>query len=304
MPAKSATVTPEPSGPQELIVKSALHYHVNEMPCNWDVNVYRGCGHGCRYCFAQYSHDYLGAGNFFSEIYAKTNVAGVLDRELSRRRWQHARINLSGVTDAYQPAEAGMKIMPGIWKVLIRHKNPVVITTKSSLILRDIDLIGELAKLTSVYVGASITILDEELRMKIEPGAAPAEERFTVLERLKEAGCTTNVMLTPILPLINDDQANLAGIYRRARQAGVAGLSGWPLNLRGSTKQKFYRFLEAEFPHLPVHYRKLYQGSEIDPEYWEEVRALKAELCREYGIPGIRVPAARQQQEGMQLSLF
>ena len=108
---------------REITIKSALHYHENEMPCNWDVNIYRGCSHGCRYCFAQYSHDYLGAGNFFHEIYAKVNVAGVLDRELSRRKWKHARINLSGVTDAYQPAEAEEKIMPDVWKVLIRHRN-------------------------------------------------------------------------------------------------------------------------------------------------------------------------------------
>ncbi|HNY04099.1 MAG TPA: hypothetical protein PKG48_16005, partial [Bacteroidales bacterium] len=148
---------------RELTVKSALHYHESEMPCNWDVNVYRGCGHGCRYCFAQYSHDYLGAGNFFGEIFVKENVAGVLDHELSRRKWQHARINLSGVTDAYQPVEAHRNIMPEIWKVLIRHRNPVVITTKSSLILRDLDLIKELAGLTNVYVGATITMLDEDL---------------------------------------------------------------------------------------------------------------------------------------------
>ncbi|NTW45295.1 MAG: radical SAM protein, partial [Anaerolineaceae bacterium] len=98
----------------EIFVKSVLHYHENEMPCNWDVNVYRGCGHGCRYCFAQYSHDYLGAGNFFGEIYAKVNVAERLDRELSRRTWRHARINLSGVTDAYQPAEAEKRLMPDV----------------------------------------------------------------------------------------------------------------------------------------------------------------------------------------------
>jgi DNA repair photolyase len=76
---------------KEIEAKSTLHYHENAMPCNWDVNVYRGCGHGCRYCFAQYSHDYLGAGNFFSEIYAKTYVAEILKKELKRRSWKHAR---------------------------------------------------------------------------------------------------------------------------------------------------------------------------------------------------------------------
>ncbi|MEI7660597.1 MAG: radical SAM protein [Bacteroidota bacterium] len=289
---------------QEITVKSALHYHTSEMPCNWDVNVYRGCGHGCRYCFAQYSHDYLGGGNFFREVYAKVNVAAILDRELSRRRWRHARINLSGVTDAYQPAEAEMKIMPDIWRVLIRHKNPVVITTKSSLILRDLHLLRELAGLTSVYVGASITMMDEELRKVVEPGAAPAEERFTVLERCREAGCMANVMLTPVLPLINDNRENLEGIFRRASQAKVAGLSAWPLNLRGSTKQKFLCFLDATFPHLVAPYRDLYQGPEVSRPYWDRLRMLKAELQKEYGIPEIQIVEPGNAEKFVQLSLL
>jgi DNA repair photolyase len=302
----SSDATPaEPGNPKEINVKSALHYHASEMPCNWDVNVYRGCGHGCRYCFAQYSHDYLGAGNFFTEIFAKTNVAAVLDRELGRRKWQHARINLSGVTDAYQPAEAAKMIMPEVWKVLIRHRNPVVITTKSSLILRDIGLIGELAALTSVYVGASITIMDERLRQIMEPGAAPAEERFSVLERCREAGCITNVMLTPVMPMINDDPENLEAIYRRAVTAAVAGLSAWPLNLRGSTKQKFFGFLAAELPHLLPYYREIYRGPEVCAEYWETVRIRKTELQLRYGIPGIRVPPVRRSAcPPAQLTLF
>lgn len=289
---------------RDIQVKSALHYHENEMPCNWDVNVYRGCGHGCRYCFAQYVHEYHGAGDFFSEIYAKTNVAAVLDRELSRRKWRHARLNLSGVTDAYQPAEAERKIMPGVWKVLIRHRNPVVITTKSSLILRDLDLIAELAGLTSVYVGASITIMDEHLQKIIEPGAAPAEERFRVLEQCREAGCIANVMLTPVIPFINDDRENLEGIYMRAKEANVAGLSAWPLNLRGSTKQKFFRFLGAEFPDLLPRYRQLFQGPEVSPEYWETIRVLKAGLQQKYGIPGIGVARVKRPEEVVQLRLF
>jgi len=292
------------TGEREMTVKTALHYHENEMPCNWDVNIYRGCSHGCRYCFAQYSHDYLGSGNFFDEIYVKTNVAGILDRELSRRKWRGARINLSGVTDAYQPAEATRNIMPGIWKVLIRHRNPIVLTTKSSLILRDIELIRELAAVTSVYIASSITILDETLRQRVEPGAAPAEARFEVLEQCREAGCTTNVMLTPVLPLINDDRENLEGIYRRAKKAQVAGLSAWPLNLRGSTRQRFFRFLEAEFPELLPEYKRLYAGSELNENYWNTIRSIKKELEQRFELPGIQVPPVNPAPTDIQLSLF
>jgi len=289
---------------REMVVKSALHYHENEMPCNWDLNIYRGCTHGCRYCFAQYSHDYLGNSNFFSEIFAKVNVAEVLDRELSRKSWKHARINLSGVTDAYQPAEADQKIMPGVWEILIRRRNPVVITTKSALILRDIDLIGKLASVASVYVGASITMLDDRIQKIIEPGAATTAQRFEVLERCRKAGCITNVMLTPVLPLINDSRENLEGICSFARKAQAAGLSAWPLNLRGNTKQKFFRFLEVAFPELLPAYRKLYQRSEIDRDYWEKISRIKDSLRQKYNLPGIQIPPAIPRASVEQLSLF
>ncbi len=300
------TVSDEVAGrpTREMVVKSALHYHVNEMPCNWDLNIYRGCGHGCRYCFAQYSHDYLGAGNFFMEIYAKTNVAGVLDRELSRRKWKHARINLSGVTDAYQPAEADRKIMPGVWEVLIRHRNPVVITTKSGLILRDLDLIGKLAGLTSVYVSSSITILDDELQKILEPGASSAITRFGVLDQCRKAGCITNVMLTPVLPLINDSPANFEGIYALASKVKVSGLSAWPLNLRGNTKQKFFNFLEAAFPEFLPAYRRLYWKSEVDHDYWNKITKMKDSLRKKYNIPGIRISNTTLHDPASQLSLF
>ena len=301
-PNESVEINPPAS--REMRVKSALHYHVNEMPCNWDLNIYRGCGHGCRYCFAQYSHDYLGAGNFFSEIFVKTNVAEVLDRELSRRKWNHARINLSGVTDAYQPAEAERKIMPGVWQVLIRHRNPVIITTKSGLILRDIDLIAKLAALTSVYVSSSIILLDDHLLKIIEPGASQAITRFGVLDECRKAGCITHVMLTPVLPLISDSRENLEGIYEQAVNVKAAGLSAWPLNLRGNTKLKFFSFLEARFPELLPEYRRLYRTSELDPGYWNKIQILKESLRQKYNLPGIKIPPLIQEKREIQLTLF
>jgi DNA repair photolyase len=287
-----------------ITAKSALHFHENEMPCQWDVNAYRGCGHGCRYCFAQYTHDYLGEDHFFSNIFAKTNIAPLLDRELSKRTWKHARINLSGVTDAYQPAERHMMLMPEVWKTLIRHRNPVIINTKSTLILRDIELIRKLASVASVYVGASITIMDENLRKIIEPGASSAEERFVALEQCREAGCVTNVMLTPVMPYLNDDEANLEAIYARAAKAGAAGLSAWPLNLRGNTKLRFLSFLDVEFPHLVDAYKKLYRYGEVDAGYWHKIRERKAKLRDKYSILDIEAPELESRNDGEQLFLF
>ena len=289
---------------KEITVKSALHYHESEMPCHWDVNVYRGCGHGCRYCFAQYSHDYLDSGDFFGEIFVKRNIAEVLDRELSKKSWKKTLVNLAGVTDSYQPAEAHYRLMPGVLKVLIKHRNPIVLTTKSSLILRDIDLVRELASVTSVSIGTSITMMDENLRRIIEPGASPANERFQVLKECKDAGCRVNILLTPVLPYLTDSIENMEEIYRLAASIGVNGISPWPLNLKGSTKRKFFSFLSFHFPALLADYRQLYTRWHVDALYENELRKQVMFLRQKYGIPGISLPLVEQPRETIQLSLF
>lgn len=289
---------------KDLFIKSALHYHDNEMPCNWDVNVYRGCGHGCRYCFARYSHEYLEAGDFFQDIYIKRNIAEVLDRELSRKTWKKQRINLAGVTDAYQPAEAKAQLMPAILDVLIRHRNPVIITTKSALIQRDIEQIRKLASVASVCIGSSITMTDARLQKLLEPGAASPDERFSMLKACKEAGCHTNILATPILPYITDSPENLEELFRKAVDAGVSGISLWPLNLRGTTRQRFFDFLQQHFPGLIPEYRKMFKGWTIDKPYQEQLKARVAILREKYGLPGVNLPPVQPAVEDIQLRLF
>jgi len=295
---------PEQKLLKEITVKSALHFHESEMPCHWDVNVYRGCGHGCKYCFAQYSHDYLDSGDFFNEIFVKKNVAEVLEKELSKKSWKKPRINLAGVTDSYQPAEAHYQKMPGILKVLARHRNPVILTTKSSLILRDIELIRELASVTSVCIGSSITMMDEELRKLIEPGASPALERFRVLKQCKDVGCHVNILLTPVLPYITDSMENLEEIYRIGTSIGVNGISPWPLNLKGSTRRRFFNFLGEHFPGLLPGYYQLYKSWHVDSTYAEELREKVRYLRHKYNTPGISLPPEEQKPGTIQLSLF
>ena len=300
MPENSLKINPI----REMKVKSALHYHETEMPCHHDVNVYRGCSHGCRYCFARYSHTYLETDDFFGELFVKSNVAEVLDRELSRKSWKKQRINLSGVTDAYQPAEAVRKIMPGVLKVLIRHRNPVVITTKSSLLLRDIELFRQLAGLASVCVNATVTIMDESLRSITEPGASPATERFRILRECREAGCHTNVLMTPVLPHLNDSPENLEEICRLSAENEVQGISAWPLHLRGSTRKHFFAFLKENFPGLLPVYEQLYQGPNVEVAYSEELQRKMGGLKAKYKLKSIHLPEIGRPAETIQLTLF
>ena len=270
---------------REITAKSALHYHESKTPTNWDVNIYRGCGHGCRYCFAQYSHTYLGTDKFFHEIFVKTNVAEQLDRQLSSRRWKGEAIKLGGVTDSYQPIEEQYELMPQILRVLIKHENPVVITTKSALIERDLPLLKELAKKTAVHVSFSITTPKEDLEKLLEPGASPTKERFRALQLCREAGCTTTVMLVPVIPLITDSPQDLEELFRLSRLHGAHHLLMWTLNLRGGTKPAFFRFLAQHFPSLRFAYRQLYaQGSKARKVFRNNIAELEQTLRCRYGL--------------------
>ncbi len=286
----------------EITAKSALHYHESKTPCNWDLNIYRGCGHGCRYCFARYSHTYLGTDKFFQDIYVKTNIAERLDRQLSARRWRGEAIKLGGVTDSYQPLEKQYELMPQILRKLIKHKNPCVITTKSSLIKRDIDLLAELARHTCVYVSFSVTTADEELEKVLEPGASPTKERFEALALCKKVGCHTTVMLVPVIPLITDGQENLEKLFQLSKQHNADSLLMWSLHLRGGTKPAFFRFLAQHFPSLRFAYRQLYsQGSKARKVYRNNLHELESKLRERYSIYAPEEEPVVQQ--GQQLTL-
>src|SRR6056297_1018695 len=196
--------------PITIQVKSALHRVKGNFPFNWDLNVYRGCRHGCVYCYALYSHDYLKPNeDFFGNIYVKENLAHVLDKEFGKKSWKGEMVNLGGVTDSYQPLEKTVEMMPDILKVFIRHKNPLTISTKSDLILRDISLYAQLASLTTVNISVTITTPDESIRRLIEPLGSPTARRFQVLKAFSEIPVSTGLHIMPVIPCLTDDFENL-----------------------------------------------------------------------------------------------
>ena len=251
----------------EVIAKSVLTKHNDGFPTLWDVNPYRGCTIGCKYCFAQYSHSYVGLDNFFSDIIVKTNVWEQLYRELKKKSWKREQIKLGGIADTYQHAESKYELMPKIFDILKRTKNPVFIQTKSTLILRDFELIKELAKCTPVDISASISTFDEKTRKILEPGAAPTMERMEMLQEFNKICRNTVVAFIPIIPLISDDPENLDTAFRLTKEFDLDVIVASPLHLRNTTKADFISFIQAKFPGLSASFANLYKTSNLDPGY-------------------------------------
>ncbi|MDD3340617.1 MAG: radical SAM protein [Bacilli bacterium] len=254
-----------------LPCKSALHSVKNNGAFKWDLNIYRGCAHGCKYCFAMYSHDYLNDGNFFDTVYYKENVVDVLAKELASSRRKKAVISIGGVTDSYQPIERTRKTMRDVLNLMIQYKNPIIISTKSILILRDLDLIEKLAKVTSVHIAFTITTMDENVRKFLEPGGSPSLYRFKALSKIKETGATIGVHIMPIVPYLTDSYQNLDRLYALASKINASYVLPCMLYLRGKTKTYFLDSVRREKPEIYYKIKRLYENREMKKEYVKEV---------------------------------
>lgn len=268
----------------EIKVQSALTELKRKIPYGWDLNIYRGCGHGCRYCYAMYSHDYLGSRDFFNDIYVKTNVADELEKRLSSESWRGEVINIGGVTDSYQPAEAHYRLMPEILRIMIKYKNPIIISTKSKLVLRDFDLIDELSRLTYVNIAETITTMDEDIRKKIEPRSCSSYERFEVLKEFKKTEASIGVHMMPIIPMITDSKENLESIVVKAAECGADYLLPGTLYLRGSTRKYYLDFMEREFPHIYDEFKNLYKTGGAGKEYKSKLYETLNKYREEYNV--------------------
>lgn len=269
---------------KEMQCKEALNKLKRKMPFGWDLNLYRGCEHGCKYCFAMYSHKYLDSHDFFGNIYVKTNIVEQLEKQLSRPSWKREVVNIGGVTDSYQPAEAQYKIMPEVLKLLIKYKTPAIICTKSELILRDYDLIDELSNITYVNVASTITTIDEKLRMLIEPNGAKSTRRFEVLKAFSKTNASTGLHIMPIIPYLTDSFENIDTLLSNARECDVSYVLPGILNLRGETRMVFLNFIKTEFPYLYNDLLNIYKAGGADREYKNELYKMVNELRKKYGL--------------------
>jgi DNA repair photolyase len=278
------------------------------MPYDWDLNVYRGCGHGCKYCFALYSHQYINSNDYFNEIFVKTNIVEALERQLKSPSWKKKIINLGGVTDNYQPVEANYKLMPEVLKLMIKYKNPVVISSKSDLVLRDYDLIAELADITYVNVAATITAADENIRKLIEPNGVSSLRRFNMLKEFRKTNASVGMHVMPVIPFITDSYENLNSLFAQAKDNGIHYALVALLNLRGPTKGTFFEFIRQSFPHLYNSLLPMYKTGWVGKdEYKENLYKMVFEIRKKYSITNnYNAPMKEKiKSEGAaQLSLF
>ncbi|MHB1987231.1 MAG: radical SAM protein [Acidimicrobiales bacterium] len=225
----------------------------SRVPFRFTINAYRGCSHACTYCFARPTHEYLGlrmGDDFERRIVVKVNAVERLRTELSSRRWAGGHIAMGTNTDPYQKAEGKYHLTRGIIEVLAERQNPFSILTKSTLILRDIELLPAAARSTDVRVNLSVGTLDREVWKLSEPGTPPPAKRLEAVRRLNEAGVSCGVLVAPVLPGLSDSDEQLTEIGRACADTGAVSVSAIPLHLRGGVKEHYLAWLSRERPDL------------------------------------------------------
>jgi DNA repair photolyase len=215
----------------------------------WSMNPYQGCEHGCVYCYARNTHPYWGfsAGvDFEQKILIKRNAAELLEAALKKKTWQAAPVMFAGNTDVYQPAERKFGITRQCLEVFLKYKNPVSVITKNSLILRDLDLLKQLAELRLVHVAISITTLQDELRQFLEPRTASIRQRLKTVKTLSDAGIPVFVMMAPVIPSLNDHEILEMG--RTVSELGALGMGHTMVRLNGDVAEIFEDWIRKTMP--------------------------------------------------------
>jgi len=274
---------------REIEAKSYISRCPNpQLPFKWTINPYRGCEYGCKYCYARYTHEFmeLRDGDLFeTRIFAKQFDAEAFRRELRKIPWEET-IAIGTATDPYQPAERRYEITRRMLEVLARMPGMRFwITTKSDLIVRDIELLKRIAGHSQVSVNMTVTTMDARLARLTEPYAPRPELRIGAVEELRKAGIAAGVSLSPILPLLNDSEESIDAVVGAASRAGAQWVWHNVLFLRACARAVFFPFLEREFPEIVGRYKARYNRTDfIKGEYLDSVKA-KVDRARDrHGI--------------------
>jgi len=305
--------------------RSAITYNRSpDLPFDRSINPYRGCEHGCIYCYARPSHAFLNLSpglDFETRLIGRPGIADVLDTELRRPSYKVAPIAIGTNTDPYQPVERDHGLMRQLLAVLAAFRHPVWITTRGTTIERDIDLIAPMAAAGLAAVSVSVTTLDEGLARKMEPRAPSPRRRLAMIQALASAGIPVRVQVSPLIPALTDHE--LEAVMTAGAKAGATFANSIPLRLPMEVADLFRHWLEATFPdraqRVMGRVRELHGGSDYDPEFgkrmtgqglWADLIHRRADLARKRlglgnGLPPLRTDLFRPpQRAGDQLSLF
>ncbi len=293
LPPLETTVLPEPAS--QIITRN----NSPDIPFDQSINPYRGCEHGCVWCYARPSHAYLNLSpglDFETKLFYKKDAAALLREELNRRSYVCSPINLGANTDPYQPLEKSLGVTRSLLEVMVESHHPVTIVTKAALVVRDIDLLQQLAAEHLVKVFVSVTTLDDELKRRMEPRAASPAARLAAISRLRAAGIPAGLMFAPVVPAINDHE--LERVVEAAAQAGATTAGYVLLRLPGEVRDLFYEWLETHYPdranRVKSRIHELRGGRDNDPRFghrmrghgpWAELlRRRFDESCRRAGL--------------------
>ena len=304
--------------------KSIITYNDSpDVPFEASLNPYRGCEHGCVYCYARPTHEYLGFSSgldFETRIMVKENAPALLRKELASSRWTPKELAIAGVTDPYQPIERRLELTRQCLEVLLDFRNPVGIVTKNRLITRDIDPLSELAGLNAASVYISVTSLDPGLTRALEPRTSVPAQRLEAIARLREAGVPVGVLIAPVIPALTDEF--LLNILQAARDAGAQFAGYVVLRLPHAVKELFETWLRQHFPDRAekvLNRIRSMRGGELDTSefgmrmcgegpYAQEINSLFHVGCRRAGLalegPTLSTASFRRCEADGQLTLF
>ena len=307
------------------VARSALSYNRSpDLPFDRSINPYRGCEHGCIYCFARPSHAFLNLSpglDFETKLIARPGIGAVLARELSAKAYDVQTVAIGTNTDPYQPVEAKFGVMREVLGVLRDFNHPVAITTKGTLVERDLDILAPMARLGLARVGVSITTLDAGLSRKMEPRAAAPLRRLAMIRRLTDAGVPVRVMIAPVVPGLTDHEVE--PILQAAKNAGAVAASFIMLRLPREVSALFQDWLVQHYPDRAAkvmgRVRELHGGRDYDPEFgkrmrgegpWADLMAKRFTVAaRRFGLDAVQPKLrcdlfARPAKAGDQLALF
>jgi DNA repair photolyase len=272
---------------QEISCRSALN-RVQGMPFfNWTLNVYRGCTHGCHYCFARRYHEQFGmnAGDeFASVILVKLNVADVLRRELDRPSWKRELVAVGTATDPYQPIEGHYKLTRHSFEAFARARTPVSLVTKGPMVVRDRDVLQEVDRGARCTVYMSIPTVDEDAWRTLEPGTAHPLQRLRAVRELTDAGINAGVLMAPIVPGFTSSRSKIERTIKAIADHGARFVGCNVMHLKGGTRTHFMNFISREFPAMRPRFERLYATANAPVAYRKEAQAMVNVLQSRYGL--------------------